>query len=60
VALSGYDNEIYNQYDWDSVHNWDVTISATSGAFTESNHLAHLRDTMTRSNRTEKLYIKEA
>jgi DNA adenine methylase len=24
VALSGYDNEIYKKYGWDSVHSWEV------------------------------------
>lgn len=51
VALSGYDSKLYNGYDWDSVHEWDVYISMT-GMTTERE--------AERGTRKEVLYIKEA
>lgn len=37
-ALSGYDNDLYSQYDWDSVHEWSVNVTIDSFAETESNN----------------------
>lgn len=34
VALSGYDNPIYNMFPWDSVHRWQAHVSVTSKAIT--------------------------
>lgn len=59
-AVSSYQNNLYMQYDWDSVHHWDVAISMKSLAFKESNHLEEHQDRMERGRREEYLYIKEA
>ena len=60
VALSGYENEIYSTYPWDQVEMWDVFISMTGIAFTETNGKLDKRDQTVRGERTERLYIKHA
>ena len=60
VALSGYENEIYMTYPWDDIQMWDVHISMTSLAFTDTNGHENLQDRITRGSRTERLYIKYA
>lgn len=32
VALSGYDNPLYDKYPWDAVHKWKVKVSVTTKA----------------------------
>jgi len=57
VAVSNYDNELYNSYHWDDVIRWDVFSSMTSAAKTESNNLVDA--VMARGKAQEVLYIKE-
>lgn len=61
VAVSGYDNELYNSYDWDEKLQWEVTVSMTSQAFQESNHLGDKADVMGRDRKAiETLWIKSS
>lgn len=53
VAVSSYDNKLYNRYPWDSVHSWDVRVSMTAQGTETHRHVE-------RGTRTEVLYIKEA
>lgn len=59
VALSGYNNSLYNSYRWDDKHTWEVMVSASGIAETESNNrigtVSHER-----RKAEETLYIKEA
>lgn len=48
VALSGYANPLYDQQDWDGVHQWDAYVSMDQGKGGE------------RTTNKETLYIKEA
>ena len=59
-ALSGYENELYSTYPWDDIQLWDVNVSMTGMAFTETNNFADKKDQITRGQRTERLYIKYA
>lgn len=60
VAVSGYENEVYSQYPWDQVEMWDVFVSMTGIAFTETNNLDGLDSRIDRGHRMERLYIKHA
>ena len=58
IALSGYDNPLYNSYSWDKKYSWDVRVTVTANAFTETNNQKEGAD---RKNiATECLWIKEA
>ncbi len=57
VAVSSYDNELYNSYDWDHVYEWEVPVSIKAMAFREENGKAG--NVNMRTKATEKLYIKE-
>jgi DNA adenine methylase len=35
-AVSGYDNELYNEYDWDEEHSWESFVSISACSFTEN------------------------
>lgn len=58
VALSGYANPIYDSFEWTDRHEWEVSESTSSQAFTEENNLTDKY--MERGKRTEVLWIKEA
>lgn len=59
VALSGYDNELYNSYKWDDIRQWDVSVSMTSQAFIDRLH--DKRDVMGRDRRAvETLWIRSS
>jgi len=60
VALSGYDNELYEKYPWDYKYSWMIQATALSQGFTESNNLAGKEETMKRGMAKEVLWIKEA
>lgn len=60
VALSGYENELYDQYPWNLRFQWRVNVSSLAQAFTESNNLAGKEDTIKRGFAIETLWIKEA
>ncbi len=57
VAVSNYSNELYNSYTWDDIIKWDVFVSITSAAKTETNGLMGVN--MPRGKMQEVLYIKE-
>lgn len=58
VALSGYDNDLYNSMPWDSKYTWETQITASSKAHTETNNLAG-KEGMLSKKATEVLWIKE-
>lgn len=57
VALSGYENPLYNEFPWDEKHHWEVSITIKSQAQTESNNLIGKID-KNRTTNTEMLWIK--
>lgn len=59
VALSGYDNELYNSMPWTERHEWEVYVSISPKAETETNGLKGKRDIMDK-RAVECLWIKEA
>lgn len=61
VAVSGYDNELYNSYKWDDKLSWEVMVAMTSQAFQESNHLGDKANVMGRDRKAiETLWIKSS
>ena len=61
VALSGFENEIYNRFPWDSVHSWPVSNHVKTMAFTDRNNMTDRHTIIDRTEaRDEFLYIKEA
>lgn len=58
VALSGYENPLYDSYKWDSKHTWQSFVSSSSMARTETNNKANLQ--VERGYAKECLWIKEA
>lgn len=60
VAVSGYDNPLYSNNDWDDVFEWPCNISISPKAFTNTNHKEHLEFTDKKIKVTEKLWIKES
>ena len=59
VALSGYDNELYNSMPWDSKHEWKTHLTIGSKAHRETNNLGD-KAGMISKEATECLWIKEA
>ncbi len=60
VALSGYDNDIYNNYPWTDCHVIDLKQKVAAAAFTESNNLEGKEGSINRSaERREFLWIKD-
>lgn len=58
VALSGYDNDLYNSFKWDHKIEYDSYVSIQAMAETEENNLmGRIKD---RGNVTECLWIKES
>jgi len=55
VALSGYDNELYNRFEWDDKIEWEVFVSIGKSD-SKNKTLAAQR----KSSETEVLWIKEA
>jgi DNA adenine methylase len=60
VALSGYDNPIYDAKPWDNRHQWKIQVSSLGQAFNEENNLAGHEDTLKRGYAIETLWIKES
>lgn len=60
VALSGYKNDIYKDYEWDNILDWEVNVSMTGLAFTKTNGFLGMENHIERGNATEMLWIKEA
>lgn len=59
VALSGYDNPIYNSYQWDHVYHWPVSTDVATMATTEGATMENAT-VLNRNAREEFLWIKEA
>lgn len=59
VALSGYPNPLYDSYDWDSVHEWEILSTMDANAFNEGNNRSEQTSKGSRKV-IEKLWIKEA
>jgi DNA adenine methylase len=59
VALSGYENDIYDKFEWDDVYSWEVSNKVATAAFTERNHMEGRENTLDRGSRKEFLWIKE-
>lgn len=61
VALSGYDSpdHPYNKFKWDDKISWEVQVSMTGMAFTDTNHLAGLEDVIKRGTAKETLWIRD-
>lgn len=60
VAISGYENNIYDQFHWDDKYEWEATVYSTAMAFTEENGLKNHKDQIQRRTVKECLWIKEA
>lgn len=58
VALSGYENEIYDSIYWDDRIEWEVTSTMKSYAYTESNCKEHLKGLEKRETKKEILWIR--
>jgi len=58
VALSNYQNDLCDSYNWDSVHSWDTIATLQPGRETETNH--RVGAGTGNMKRKEMLYIKEA
>jgi DNA adenine methylase len=57
VAVSGYDNELYNKYPWDEKHHWEIQMSLKPMAFHEENCKSEIEDSG-RPMAQETLWIK--
>lgn len=55
VAVSSYQNDLYDSYNWDRILKWDAVISIESSGCVDNGKT----NNSTRSKRTEVLYIKE-
>lgn len=60
VAISGYENEVYDSKPWDHRYQWKIQVSSLGQAFTDANNLAGHEDTLKRGYAIETLWIKEA
>ena len=58
VALSGYDNPLYDNQPWDSKHEWESFVSVQPLAMTEGNFKKEEHD-IKRENAHECLWIKD-
>ena len=61
IAVSGYDahDHPYNKYKWDRKVSWEVAVSMTGLAYTESNNLAAYEGMIERGNVKETLWLKD-
>ena len=57
VAISGYDDPMYNRYKWSRKLQWKAFVTATAQAGTETNHLR--KEDMQRGYAIETLWIKD-
>lgn len=58
-AVSGYASDLYDSYDWDERHEWDVYVSVGGRAYVEGNNKAHLKDKEDTKRAVEVLWIKD-
>ena len=59
VAVSGYENDLYDTYPWDDVKEWDSMVSMNSPGL-EGNNKQNIVINHERENAKENLWIKEA
>jgi DNA adenine methylase len=59
VAVSGYENNLYDSYDWAERHTWESNISIKAHAFTEENNKKNLTYEKGSLKAQEVLWIKE-
>lgn len=59
VAVSGYNNPLYQNQAWDDIHSWEQFVSVEGMKYNDGNNLSHLQGTEGRSLVTEHLWIKE-
>jgi len=59
VAVSGYNNPLYENQDWDDRIEWDAHVSIQSLAYTEGNRKQQLEGLEKRGKSAEVLWIKE-
>ncbi len=60
VAVSGYNNPLYQNQPWDHIHVYDAFVSVEGTKYSEGNGLAHLEGSNAeRVYATEHLWIKE-
>lgn len=61
VAVSGYDHpkHPYNEYKWDRKETWEVDVTMTGLAFTDTNHLMEYENEIKRGKARETLWIRE-
>lgn len=60
VAISGYENPLYDKYDWTDRVEWEVYSTAGSQAFTKENNLEGKEHLIKRGSQKEVLWIKES
>lgn len=60
VALSGYDNPVYDRYKWDDKYTWKVRVSMLGMAFNEECHTSGLEESQKRGHAQECLWIRES
>jgi DNA adenine methylase len=60
VALSGYENPMYDRYSWDHRYEWTVQVSSLGQGFTETNNLAGFEGQLQRGTAKEVLWLKES
>lgn len=60
VALSGYDNDLYNSLDWDDKIEWEVSSTMKSYSYSGKNNKKQLEGLENREKKQEILWIKEA
>lgn len=58
VALSGYENKIYDKFKWDEIYEFDLFNKVAAQAFQETNNMVGKELTHGRGNRKEVLWIK--
>jgi DNA adenine methylase len=60
VAVSGYDHpkHPYNEYKWDKKVAWEVSVTMTGLAFTDTNNLGEYADSIKRGKAQETLWIR--
>lgn len=58
VALSGYPNDLYDQYPWDKVYKWPVRLMVKPMSFTDGNHKIRDENSDKRGKVMEYLWVK--
>lgn len=59
VALSGYENDVYSKYPWDSIHTWGVRDRMTTVSTKTDSSCVHGLEMSRKEEQVEYLWIKE-